>query len=1412
MNCRLLLTLLLTFIPCIVSFSQKTLFIKYRNEINKSEIDNKVLQRSIISDSHLLKVKDVDFAVGYFAKGLGKKDENLSRIIKVTFQNEEDYKIFFSILNSDPSIEYVHSSNIYKIDFTPNDSLINEQWALNKIQAFDAWDITLGSDTVLIGVIDTGIDYLHPDLKNKIYLNPGEVGSDLTGSDKRFNNTDDDKNGFIDDWQGWDFTDRVGFPFDSSGGDYLIWDNDPMDQNSSSHGTAVAGIIGAETNNGFGIAGAGPGLRILNLRAFDPAGFGEEDDVAAAILYAIEMGVKVINMSFGDNSFSYVLRDVIRYAYSQGVVLIASSGNSGSPEPHYPSGFSEVICVGNSTIDDYIAGTSNFGSTLDLVAPGTQITTTSKNFTYNLNFNGTSAAAPFVSAAAGLILSRGNFTNEEVKQILKSTSDDVEQLGWDLRSGAGRLNLFRAVSVVAPALIKFYNPTQDFATLENSISINATVLSPYFESYELSVGTGLNPNSWTTLSTGRNQFSNQNIYNLDISSYQDTVYTLRLLIRQNNGGTLEERVNFHVSRTPPEADLITIAPMFYGDKSTIVGAVSVNEFSVVRMYYKLPGGTDFNFITLDGFNTNTQFVKDLHYGFVPKQLIQQDATYEVYFEVENLAGLITTIKDNTNNFLVSTRYNASYAASFEQSFSLPPGTLFKNPANFLSNNFNEVLFNQFYPSQNLYYTLYSLQGDNFVHADSIKNKIPRDIGDFNNNGKIDLLSTIERKGFIDEQNTPGSFQLNNKYSDSTNSFWAAAARDIDNDNKTEVIGYDSDSTLSVWELNDELIPGNKVRLRNFSEKGSGLNSFDFPNVAITDMNRNGRNEIWTVDNDGDIFNYEVTGDNTFSEENIISTRFLGSSAYLSSGDFNGDGVPELAVLIHSIEELDIAPFYRLLIFNLTGNNFNMIYDQGFIDASTEFSSEFQQADNAIRFFDIDNDGKDELILFVFPYSYIFRNNNGNIELINYRENINSNSVFVGDLNQNNVPEVAFPTSEGIHFYEFNVTNKTASPYHLSGYSLDSTLIKLTWNGNGELFYIYKGTEKNNLFLFDSTSSHEYFDSLIQTDKIYYYAVQAFDSRKPDPFSVLSPNEAGIEVYSHKPAKALSVESKSSKTVEVTFSEKMNNTVENLLAFNVEGFDSPNSISPSDQYSYLLTFNSDLPVGLNRLVVGNMKDFYGSPIKSDTVSFNVEPIIIPKEFYIASFEILNPFRIKVDLNLEVDDISAGNVDNYIFEPHNKASSAEVDQNDKKLIYINLNKEKPVGSVGIEYRLQITGLISSIQTGVLKINSGAGSYVVLRSFAQDLSDVYVYPNPARVISGAGKITFANLPQKAKITIFDINGSQIFNIEEKDGNGGIDYNLKDEDGKEIGTGIYIYRIVRLDAADNEAEEKLGKFVVIK
>ncbi len=1387
------------------SLAQTTYFIKYKSDVSPLSVEKKIIEQKI-SGSVLKKSAALpNYKMDYFAKGLFKENKSLGRIVKVTLDNNVDEAAFISDLSTNPEIEYIQKSNIYKLDLIPNDSLVAEQWALNKINSFDAWNITEGSDTVLLGIIDTGIDYNHPDLINQIFINKGETGLDNFGRDKRSNGIDDDENGFIDDYRGWDFTDRIGFPFDSTSGDYLTWDNNPFDDQG--HGTFISGIAAAQANNFIGIAGAAPKIKILNLRAFDPGGFGEEDDVAAAILYAVKMRCKVINMSFGDEAFSYVLRDVIKYAYSQNVVLVASAGNSASDAPHYPSGYSEVICVGNSTEQDYVAGSSNFGSTIDLVAPGSSIITTAKNNSYAL-VSGTSASAPFVSAAASLVLSIYNFTNEEVKQILKSTTDDIDKSGWDLRSGAGRLNVFKALAVTAPSIIKFNNPTQDYATSGNSIPIKLSVLSPYFVDYSLFVGTGYNPTSWTPLIENEvYQVFNETKLNLDISNYIDTVYTLRLAINQSNGKSLEERVNFYVDRTPPVAELIQLIPSFYGNKSTPLAAVYTNEPSIVRMYYRTAGEAGFNFITLDGFSTNNQFVKSLHYGFIPNDIVQQNITYEIYFEAENLAGLKSQIMNEGNYFNILTQYNAHYAPEYLMPYNLPAGIIFEKPLNITSNDFtNVVLRNNSNPGAS---TIYNFNNQSFTKIDSLNNNIVKDFGDFNNDGLIDLLTFWVRDGYIYEQAADNSSSFNQKYSNTGGKFWPILADDVDSDGIVEIFSVSSDTTVDVWEVQSNLQLNKVTTLNNFSPKGFGDNVINSPNAVIADIDKDGIKEFWMVDSDGDAYSYRVESNNKFTQQYFIETGFVGSSAYITKGDYDGDGKDDIALLLHSIDKIDIAPFYRTIIFNMLNSNFNIIFDHSFIDAATEFNNSFSRAENSIRLYDLDNDYKDELLLFIFPYSYIFKNNSLEDQIISFKENINSNAIFIGDLNKNGIPEIAFPYSDKISFSEFSTSDFATVPYDLSGFSINRDSIKINWSGNAEKYLIYKGLNPDNLSLIDSTKVTSYIDTNIELNKYYYYALKSFDPAKTNPVSSFSKI---AEIYSHIPAVPISAVSNNNRSIILTFSEKVKNTVDNIQSFEVIGFGFANSISPNNQFSYLLSFNKELPLGESSIIIKNIKDFYNSPIDTDTLQLNVSPVQYHESFYVESFEIINPYKIKIAFNLNVDAASANNLSNYLFEPENKVSFVTIDQNNPEIIYLDLANQKPVGSVGKEYVLRIKNLVSDYSTGNVPINEGAGSYLVLSSYAKDLANIYVYPNPVRNINSDSRITFANLPKQAKISIWTINGNFVNEIEETDGNGGADFLLKDKNGNDLASGIYFYRVVQFDEQHNEGEEKLGKFAIIK
>lgn len=1401
--------------------SQTTYFIKYKDNVSIAEVDRRVAERSINDVVNLRMSALPEFDLNYLAKGLGRGDDVLGRIIKINFADDVDESNLNSILTIDPDIEYIQKSTIYKMDMVPNDSLLSQQWALEKIKAFDAWNITTGVDTVLLAIIDTGIEYFHPDLQNKIYYNPGEMGLDQFGNDKRSNGIDDDGNGFIDDYMGWDFVDRVGVPTDTNAGDFHNWDNMPYDNKQGSngnHGTFVGGIAGAEFNNSIGVAGIAPNIKLLNIRSFDNGGSGEEDDAAAAILYAIKMGAKVINMSWGDYTFSYVLRDVIRYAYSQNVVLIASSGNSGKNQLHYPSGYSEVISVGNSTQEDFVAGNSTWGSTLDLVAPGTNIWSTNMNGKY-LESGGTSASAPHVSAAAALILSLNNFTNEEIKQILKSTTDDIMTPGWDLRSGAGRLNLERALRVLAPSQIGFSFPLMDYATNADTLPIRATVLSPYFVNYSLQVGSDITPTNWTSLiADGLNQLDETEIHRLNISNYPDGIYTLRLLVTLNNGRTLEERVHFHIMRSPPKVIEVGLGPIYYGERSTINGEFFTNQSSIMRMYYRKYGDAEYSFVTLDGFNTNNQFVKNLHYGFIPTEIAQPNTLYQVYFEAENLAGLKTTVVDSLNNnfpFLIPTEDLPQQTQFTRMSFELSDGTvIYKEPVSFLSNNNTEILSQPFREGVDFVFFNYSLENDQFIQhqTDSLLRRYPLHYGDFNNNGLKDLLTINQSNIVLLEQTQAGRFSFTKKDS-TTKLFYPILIDELLNDGvKYLITQNESPDRYLIWRINSDLTTSLVDSTFYITRSDSFGSNYTTRSLLVEDLDNDGIKEIWFVDQDGDIKSYKVNPGLNITKSDSMNTFGLSpvfQQDILSTGDYNGDGKKDIAVLYTTNS---IAPAFLLMIVTFNNHSPTILTQKVFLDQSEGYGGGLGVGANiyqSLKFVDIDNDGRDELIINIFPSSYILKHVNGEDKFIFYVEGSNTKNVFYGDLNQNGVPEICFKINDVYRFYEFTISNKADVPVNFSGYSTDSENIKLTWQGTGTKYYVYKGIAQNDLSLVDSVSQREYNDPNVATNTYYYYAVQAFDASKPEPISALSRT---IEVFSHTPGKPENAVSNSNRSVIVTFSEKMKNVIENLQSFEIINVGFPNSVSPNTQYSYLLTFKTNLPQGIQKLIVKNIKDLYGSPIMTDTLEFNVVPVPELETFYISSFELLSPSRIKVVFNYSVDAATASNLNNYQFEPENNVTAVNIDQNDSRIIYLNLNKQKPVGSVGKEYRLQIVGLTSSLSSGSLKINEGAGSYIVLTSFADNLNDVYVYPNPAKVDNGRGTMMFANLPKRAKINIWSVSGKYITEIIETDGNGGYEYDLKNINGETLDSGIYIYRIVRLDDANSEVEEKLGKFAILK
>jgi YD repeat-containing protein len=354
-----------------------------------------------------------------------------------------DPAVVASVLRANRLVEFVEPNYLITADeITPNDPRFSEQWALRNtgttggqfgsdINVSQAWGVTTGSRRTVIAVIDSGIDFSHPDLRTNQWNNILEQA----------NNNDDDKNGFADDLHGWDFVANSSEIKDEQG-----------------HGTAVAGVIAARGNNTLGISGVMWRTSLLSLRVLDNAGTGDIAGAVEAIDYAVQNGAQVINCSWGTEDASMALREAIERASRRGVVVVASAGNGGrdiETVPHYPASYDSdnLISVASTDNSDLLTSFSNWGAThVAIAVPGKDILTTKMGGDYQ-TISGSSVSAPFVTGVAGLIKTlRPWLGADRTREMILQGARRVPALTGKVSSGgvvnaAGALNALGTLPV-----------------------------------------------------------------------------------------------------------------------------------------------------------------------------------------------------------------------------------------------------------------------------------------------------------------------------------------------------------------------------------------------------------------------------------------------------------------------------------------------------------------------------------------------------------------------------------------------------------------------------------------------------------------------------------------------------------------------------------------------------------------------------------------------------------------------------------------------------------------------------------------------------------------------------------------------------------------------------------------------------
>jgi subtilisin family serine protease len=380
---------------------------------------------------------------------------DLSLMYTVSYSTPNDPFTLAEELSRLSEVQYAEPWFIYPLaqtTFTPNDSLYNQQWSLQKIKAPAAWNLTQGESTIVIAIVDSGVEWTHPDLAANIWTNPGESGLDAQSRDKRTNGIDDDGNGYVDDWHGWDL---VGATFESYTPGISRGDNNPAPTGYNNlHGTHVAGIAAAVTSNRIGVASLASNCRILPVKCTadnDTRGNGDAYILSgySGIAYAATMGASVINCSWGGEGGSQVEQDVIDFATQRGSLVVAAAGNNQSQNFFSPASYRNVLSVAATDQNDKRAWFSNFGDNIDVSSPGTSILSTIYPTTYSL-LDGTSMASPLVASLAGLV--RGRFpaySNLQAAEQIRVTCDDISSANPSYSGllGRGRINAYSALTV-----------------------------------------------------------------------------------------------------------------------------------------------------------------------------------------------------------------------------------------------------------------------------------------------------------------------------------------------------------------------------------------------------------------------------------------------------------------------------------------------------------------------------------------------------------------------------------------------------------------------------------------------------------------------------------------------------------------------------------------------------------------------------------------------------------------------------------------------------------------------------------------------------------------------------------------------------------------------------------------------------
>ncbi len=1372
----------------------------------------------------------------------------LDRIVKITLKADMSARDAVRTLAHNASIEYAEPNYIYHVDgvITPNDSLYDAQWWLKNIHAPEAWEITEGDSTIHIGFVDTGVDWWHPDLQFQFAINPKEDinhnglfdpwRSDSIGTDAHGNKVhgdidgiDHDGNGYANDVIGYNFVDQESLNI----GDWSGRDPYPWDENG--HGTMVAGVLAAQQNNHIGVSGIAPKCKLVALRAFDATGNGEDDDIASAIVYAADNHIQILNCSFGDIVPSLLQRDAIRYATSTGTLVFASSGNDGGDKPHYPSDFDEVVGVGattnNPTPDNLFAFTSH-GEGMDMVAPGDDIITTKFDGTYTKT-QGTSFSSPVVAGVAALLLSQHpNYGPVQLRSVLESATQDILAKGYDHETANGRVDALRALKYIGGANIKITSlHTMDQIHIGDDVQISGSAMSTLFTSYTLDYAYGVQPDTnpqvsnWHNIGGGSSQVLDGLLATWKTQTLKAGFYTIRLAVTSTDNRSTEEHIIVWLSDGDPSLVSAEVDTIYVNDRRGLLIKAISDQPSMFR-------------VDASGGGASISKTDD-HLGLEHAVLIKsEDIASGVPLTLD--LNLTTPAGAIVSSEVTATIPNEgiSEVGFTRKPYSLPQGYALDSVLSMPTGD--EVIESVFPDGINFGpLKVFSFDGKRFKQVDSLPDTwIPRALGNTRGDSRPELLLQVGDSTILYKQNAQHSIlgdRIPLGRADAPRTLWAGALVDLDNSGKADIVGYGGtadgllgghDSTYYSYKWN-----GSYYQILGWMPNSSppdkfynASNQYSEPNAAHTDLTGNGFQDLITLDNDADliVYEYDASAPTKFKTVYEESNDGQAEGSLVTTGDFDGDGKPDIAYAWHSVFSNDAIGEYApgapqnywtvKVLRNLGGMKFETIFFDRFYYAKplTPYRSSVQ----AMR--SVTGGTVDNLALSLFPNFYLLEydgNSHKMKPIWHYPVSASPRGAIAYDFDRNGKREFGFVAGDSIRFFERDTTyaTQTPAPGGLNVSPRDVDHVDLDWGAvaGAQQYYILRAAQGDTKFTrIDSTGLTHYSDMLVNDGDILLYSVEAVDRQHTIP---VSEPAFPMWVTVHAMPQLTRVNGVEDKHIRIHTSQVLRTNLLSAGSIIIDDTLTPSSVAVAGDSLLDVGFPLPIPPGPHfaRVHSFELRDAMNSPFDTlSRVTWNAPIATTPERFYIAHwyFEQL-PSGVRIHVVFNVPPAQGANdITHFSLSPYGTLDKVYPDPADANALYIDVSSDMKLIALGVPFVLCVKD-IASIHNTPLDAQEGDCAGV---SFTEPtLANVMVYPNPAK--QSDGQLTFSRLTPQADIRIYTIGMRFVRQISTTEKLGGAFWDMRDDKGNRVPSGEYIYYTTGKDESGTAVEGQAAKLVIV-